>query len=60
MEYDPDFVKIPPQATAQRKHRPSLYFNPEKVIFVVTKEPWTTVHFGLVSDSCLLCAIGNI
>ncbi|KFH68920.1 hypothetical protein MVEG_05724 [Podila verticillata NRRL 6337] len=30
MEYDPDFVKIPPQATAQRKHRPSLYFNPEK------------------------------
>ncbi|KAG0023563.1 Cell cycle checkpoint protein rad17 [Podila clonocystis] len=30
MEYDPDVVKIPPQATALRKHRPSLYFNPEK------------------------------
>ncbi|KAG0335336.1 Cell cycle checkpoint protein rad17 [Podila horticola] len=30
MEYDSDFVKIPPQATAQRKHRPALYFNPEK------------------------------
>ncbi|KAG0087209.1 Cell cycle checkpoint protein rad17 [Podila epicladia] len=30
MKYDPDFVKIPPQATAERKHRPALYFNPEK------------------------------
>lgn len=59
MEYDPDFVKIPPQATAQCKHRPSLYFNPEKVVFAVTKAP-CTVHFGLATDSCLLYAIGNI
>ncbi|KAF8987789.1 Cell cycle checkpoint protein rad17 [Haplosporangium bisporale] len=43
MEYDPDFVKIPPQATAQRKHRPSLYFNPEKNFAQMAQmEPYMT------------------
>lgn len=58
MEYDPDFVKIPPQATAQRKHRPALYFNPEKVGFGVVKH-FGFVVFRLVSDYCSLRDIRN-
>lgn len=59
MEYDSDFVKIPPQATAQRKHRPALYFNPEKVRFGVAKQLGFVI-FRMLSDCCSLRNIRDL